>query len=277
MPHSTSSNIEAANRVEVTGNRVSVQRPDTTDREKPGKAWLSIRWGVPTGRFPSTRASLDPPPFCPLPADPVFHNLDPIMKPVPSLLVCLCLCLFQASLHSAEEEGRVELFNGRDLSNWVNVNCAQAHAARPVNTTQVVANWLIGREIVEEEPQGAHRAAYAKRIVPSLAFRLLKKGVRGYGELTLRLCRQLYLTYPDLPGLEICYSLRNKSGGGSDESSIVYALRNQSPNAMLLVPQASEAQQRDFLTHLHRPSTPQATPSATASSASPPTARTSWL
>jgi len=28
---------------------------------------------------------------------------------------------------------------------------AQARVARTVNTTQVVANWLIGREIVEEE------------------------------------------------------------------------------------------------------------------------------
>jgi hypothetical protein len=28
---------------------------------------------------------------------------------------------------------------------------AQTYAARSVNTTQVVANWLVGREIVEEQ------------------------------------------------------------------------------------------------------------------------------
>ena len=32
---------------------------------------------------------------------------------------------------------------------------ARASVARSVNTTQVVANWLIGREIVEEEQRGA--------------------------------------------------------------------------------------------------------------------------
>ena len=31
---------------------------------------------------------------------------------------------------------------------------ARTSAARSVNTTQVMANWLIGREIVEEEQKG---------------------------------------------------------------------------------------------------------------------------
>jgi len=35
---------------------------------------------------------------------------------------------------------------------------ARVTAARSVNTTQVVANWLIGREIVEEEQKGKTRA-----------------------------------------------------------------------------------------------------------------------
>lgn len=35
---------------------------------------------------------------------------------------------------------------------------ARTGVARSVNTTQVVANWLIGREIVEEEQRG-HRKA----------------------------------------------------------------------------------------------------------------------
>jgi len=44
------------------------------------------------------------------------------MKPAPFLLACLFL--LQPSLRAAEEDGWVSLFNGRDLSNWVNVNCA---------------------------------------------------------------------------------------------------------------------------------------------------------
>jgi hypothetical protein len=35
---------------------------------------------------------------------------------------------------------------------------ARSSVARTVNTTQVVANWLIGREIVEEEQRGKRRA-----------------------------------------------------------------------------------------------------------------------
>lgn len=64
--------------------------------------------------------------------------------------------------------------------------------------------------------------------MPDLATRLLSKKIRGYGELTLRLCRQFYLSYPDLPGLEICYALRNKLAGTPGEVAIGHALRSQS-------------------------------------------------
>ena len=40
------------------------------------------------------------------------------------------------------------------------LEAARAGVVRTVNTTQVVANWLIGREIVEQEQQGWHRAEY---------------------------------------------------------------------------------------------------------------------
>ena len=49
---------------------------------------------------------------------------------------------------------------------------AQAGISRTENTTQVVANWLVGREIVEEEQRGAKRAEYGKQIVEELAVRL---------------------------------------------------------------------------------------------------------
>ena len=44
---------------------------------------------------------------------------------------------------------------------------ARAAVARSVNTTQVVANWLVGREIVEEEQRGEGRArAHLRRRLP---------------------------------------------------------------------------------------------------------------
>ena len=39
---------------------------------------------------------------------------------------------------------------------------ARSNVARTVNSTQVVANWLIGREIVEEEQKGQKRAGYTR-------------------------------------------------------------------------------------------------------------------
>ena len=123
------------------------------------------------------------------------------------------------------------------------LDSAVNHAARTVNTTQVVANWLIGREIVEEQQMGARRAAYGEKIIPELAAQLAENGIAGYGELTLRLCRQFYLTYPDLPGKEICYALRNKSLSLGPVALNRYAARNKSapPHGLVLVPQIIQA------------------------------------
>ena len=49
------------------------------------------------------------------------------------------------------------------------IESARASAARSVNTTQVAAYWLIGREIVEEEQRGKRRADYGKKIIDNLA------------------------------------------------------------------------------------------------------------
>ena len=117
---------------------------------------------------------------------------------------------------------------------------AQVHAARTVNTTQVVANWLIGREIVEEQQQGAKRAGYGERIVPQLAVQLQKNGTKGYTELTLRLCRQFYLSYPELPGAPICSAVRNKLAGSKKSAGNLYAVRGHLPSTVL-VPQIIEA------------------------------------
>ncbi|CAN5881149.1 PDDEXK nuclease domain-containing protein [soil metagenome] len=122
---------------------------------------------------------------------------------------------------------------------------AQMQAARSVNTAQIVANGMIGREIVEEQQKGAKRAGYAERMIPAIATRLAKMGVRGYGELTLRLCRQFYLNYPELPGSEICYALRNKSPRATKKAPTGYAVGSQSAEVLLLVPQMIEASRRE--------------------------------
>jgi predicted nuclease of restriction endonuclease-like (RecB) superfamily len=119
------------------------------------------------------------------------------------------------------------------------------YAARSVNTAQVVANWLVGREIVEEEQQGSKRAGYGGQVIYTLAEKLRIKGVTGYGEVTLSLCRQFFQAYPDLPGDEICYALRNEFAEAQSGSSILYAVRKKSSLASestsSLVPKIIEA------------------------------------
>ena len=138
------------------------------------------------------------------------------------------------------------------------LDSAQSHAARSVNTTQVVANWLIGREIVEEQQKGAKRAGYGEDTIAKLAADLKRNGVVGYGELTLKLCRQFYLSFSELAGEPIVYalrkqslppagptstsrSMRGKSKEVTDASPIVYALRKQSAESPILIPQIIES------------------------------------
>ncbi len=75
---------------------------------------------------------------------------------------------------------------------------ARANVARSVNSAQVVANWLIGREIVEEQQRGRHRADYGIRLLSALSERLKRDFGRGYSVDNLEAFRQLYLEYPQL-------------------------------------------------------------------------------
>lgn len=75
---------------------------------------------------------------------------------------------------------------------------ARANVARTVNTTQVMANWLIGREIVEEQQQGKTKAGYGAKVLADLSERLGRDYGRGYSVDNLEAFRQFYLNYPKL-------------------------------------------------------------------------------
>ncbi len=85
---------------------------------------------------------------------------------------------------------------------------ARAQVARTVNTTQVVANWLIGREVVEEEQRGRRRAGYGAKLLAELSARLTQEYGRGYSVDNLEAFRQFYLAYPAL----ISETVSRKSG-----------------------------------------------------------------
>lgn len=80
---------------------------------------------------------------------------------------------------------------------WI-LESARTGVARTVNSTQVLANWLIGREIVEEEQRGKKRADYGKTLLADIARRLRTDFGSGYSVDNLELFRAFYLGYQQL-------------------------------------------------------------------------------
>ena len=78
------------------------------------------------------------------------------------------------------------------------LDSARVGLARTVNTTQVATNWMIGREIIEEEQRGSKRADYGRKLLAELSIRMLKDFGRGYSVDNLEGFRLFYLTYPHL-------------------------------------------------------------------------------
>ena len=137
---------------------------------------------------------------------------------------------------------------------------ARANVARTVNTTQVVANWLIGREIVEEEQAGKRRAAYGAEQLRELAARLRVDFGSGYGVDNLELFRRFYLEYPQLLSggnsdaprrksglLQNSDAVRRKSRAAAASLEILHAARGQSA----LMPSLSPADWQPGVLHPH--------------------------
>jgi predicted nuclease of restriction endonuclease-like (RecB) superfamily len=78
------------------------------------------------------------------------------------------------------------------------IDSARAGAARSVDTAHVISNWLIGREIVQDEQKGERRAAYGLRVLEALSGRLTSEYGRGYSIQNLQHCRRFFLNFPEL-------------------------------------------------------------------------------
>ena len=88
---------------------------------------------------------------------------------------------------------------------------ARLGVARTVNTAQVVANWLIGREIVEEEQRGRRRAGYGEQLIAQLSERLSARYGRGWSVQSLSYMKQFYVNYPALiPANAILHAVRGE-------------------------------------------------------------------
>ena len=75
---------------------------------------------------------------------------------------------------------------------------SQALAAKAVNTSLTVRNWLIGHRIVEFEQLGQDRAAYGEKLLLALAQRLAAAGLKRVDARELRRFRLFYSVYPQI-------------------------------------------------------------------------------
>ncbi|MDX9750309.1 MAG: DUF1016 N-terminal domain-containing protein [Flavobacteriales bacterium] len=103
---------------------------------------------------------------------------------------------------------------------------AQDTAARSVNTAHVVANWLIGREIVQEEQRGRRKAGYGDKLLVALSNKLTRHHGPGYSATNLRLFRQFHLSYPSFLGAPIHHAVRDELGDGK-QLAIHHAVRDE--------------------------------------------------
>lgn len=89
---------------------------------------------------------------------------------------------------------------------------ARLNAARSVNSSQVIAYWLIGQSIVEEEQRGKRRADYGARLLKNLSEKLQRDFSAGFSYGNLKFIRQFYLVFPKLlADSQIGYALRSQS------------------------------------------------------------------
>ncbi len=73
---------------------------------------------------------------------------------------------------------------------------ARTYANKAANFAVVIANWHIGRLIVEEEQNGSVRAEYGKFIIKELSNKLTKDFGKGYDPTNLKLFRKFYNEFP---------------------------------------------------------------------------------
>lgn len=81
----------------------------------------------------------------------------------------------------------------RDTHQWF-----AGQAARQIDTSLTLRNWLIGMYLVEYEQKGQDRAQYGEALYAEIANRTKGLGLKGMGKSNLYLFKSLYLTYPQI-------------------------------------------------------------------------------
>ena len=74
---------------------------------------------------------------------------------------------------------------------------ARTNAVRSVNSTMVLAYWLIGREIAQTVLQGDERAEFGQGVLKTLSDQLTERCGRGFSLSNLHNFKKFYSLYPD--------------------------------------------------------------------------------
>lgn len=77
------------------------------------------------------------------------------------------------------------------------ITAARNKAYTAINFAQVEANWLLGKRIVEQEQNGAHRAEYGKHILTIASKELTKTFGKGFSTTNLKNFRKFYLLFKE--------------------------------------------------------------------------------
>lgn len=88
---------------------------------------------------------------------------------------------------------RTLLSSIRDTHEWF-----AGQAARQINTSLTLRNWLIGMYLFEYEQKGQDRAEYGNALYQTIAARAKSFGLRGMGKSNLYGFRTFYLSYPQV-------------------------------------------------------------------------------
>jgi len=91
------------------------------------------------------------------------------------------------------------------------IHTARRNVLYTVDTEQVKAYWLIGRDIVEEEQKGKERAEYGSFLLQEISLRLTKEFSKGFGVRTLIDIRRFYLTYSVIEEKKKTHAVRAQS------------------------------------------------------------------
>lgn len=95
---------------------------------------------------------------------------------------------------------------------------ARARVARTVNTAMVHAYWLIGREIVEVEQNGAERAGYGDELLKALSAKLRRRFGKGFNLTGLKRMRQFYRAFPEGSALPMDFGAPEKGAAARNLS-----------------------------------------------------------